>query len=243
MPRPLRNLPGGGVYHVMNRASMGLVLFEKDGDYLAFEKAMAEGLKRWPGLRLVAYCLMPNHFHLVLWPRGDGEVSAYVRWVAMTFAHRWHAHRGSTGRGRLFQGRFKSFPVQRDGSVLAVCRYVERNALRAGLVRRAEAWRWGSLAGRAAAEAGDERREGAWLSAWPVERGEESEWVRRVNEPETPEELEALRRSANRGTPLGGERWAKATAGRLGLGSTLRARGRPKSGRKKGGRKNGVIPF
>jgi putative transposase len=228
----------------MNRASIGLELFTKDGDYLAFEKAMAEGLQRWPGVRVVTYCLMPNHFHMVLWPKADNEVSAYLRWVTMTFSHRWHAHRKSIGRGRVFQGRFKSFPVQRDGKVLAVCRYVERNPLRAGLVRRAQDWPWSSLACRLEALSGDPRRATALLSPWPIHRGtrgepaktdhdaqrnEEAEWLRRVNEPETAEELSALRNSAYRGTPLGSDRWVKSTARNLGLESSLRNRGRPRS--------------
>src|SRR5262249_23193729 len=95
--------------------------------------------------RLLAFCLMPNHWHLVLWPEQDGELSRYLHRVTMTPTQRWHAHHHTTGTGPLYQGRFKSFPVQADEHLLTVCRYVERNPLGAGLVRRAEHWRWSSL--------------------------------------------------------------------------------------------------
>jgi putative transposase len=98
-------------------------------------------------MRLLSYCLMPNHWHLVLWPRADGELSDFGHWLTLTHTQRWHAHYHNVGTGHLYQGRFKSFPVARDEHFLQLCRYVERNPLRAGLVRRAEAWQWGSLWG------------------------------------------------------------------------------------------------
>jgi putative transposase len=127
------------------------------------------------------------------------------------------------GAGHLYQGRFKSFPVAQDDHFLRVCRYVERNAARAGLVRRAEVWRWCSLWQRA-----QEPRPEKWLlSAWPVVVAE-ADWVREVNRPQTEAELEALRRSVQRGQPYGEELWAERVARRLGLESTLRPRGRPR---------------
>jgi hypothetical protein len=88
-------------------------------------------------MRLLAYCLMPNHFHLLVWPRADGDLSQFLRWLTVTHTQRWHAHHRTAGTGHLYQGRFKSFPVQSDEHFLTVCRYVERNALRANLVGRA----------------------------------------------------------------------------------------------------------
>src|SRR6266850_1096513 len=96
-------------------------------------------------MRVLAYCVMPNHWHLVLWPRADGDFSHYVGWLTLTHTQRWHAYQHTVGTGHLYQGRFKSFPVQTDEHVLTVCRYVERNPVRAGLVPQAEHWRWGSL--------------------------------------------------------------------------------------------------
>src|SRR3954447_20502884 len=139
MGRPLRFDRGGFVYHVLNRANGRLPIFLKDGDYQAFLRILAEAQEHVPGMRLLAYCLLPNHWHLVLWPRHDGELADFAHWLTLTHTQRWHAHYRDVGTGHLYQGRFKSFPVAEDAHFLQVCRYVERNALRAGLVRRAEA--------------------------------------------------------------------------------------------------------
>ena len=174
-------------------------------------------------MRLLAYCLMPNHFHLLLWPREDGDLSRFMRWLTMTHTQRWHAHRRTAGTGHLYQGRFKSFPVQSDEHFLTVCRYVERNALRAGLVERAEDWRWGSLWARRAKDDADR----PVLTPWPIDRPRD--WTSRVNRPFGPKEEEAVRRSIQRGQPFGSESWQAEVAARLGLESVLRPRGRPRT--------------
>ena len=221
MPRKARVAPGGMVYHALNRAVARLTLFEKNGDYEAFERVMAEAQQRHP-TRILAYCVMPTHWHLVLWPRKDGEMTAFLRWMTLTHTMRWHAHHHTSGTGHLYQGRFKSFPVQSDEYLYTVLRYVERNALRANQVKAAEDWRWGSLWRRKYGDA--EAR--ALLSDWPVDRPRN--WVWRVNQAETAAELESLRRSVNRGRPFGSAAWTSRTAKRLGLEWTLRERGRPK---------------
>lgn len=215
------------VYHALNRANARLTIFEDDEDYAAFERTLAEAVTRYD-MQLPAYCVMPNHFHLVLWPRLDGELSLFMGWLTMTHTQRWHAHRHSAGTGHLYQGRFKSFPVQDDGHFLTLCRYVERNPLRAGLVERAEHWRWGSLWRRVAKNSGD----GPLLQSWPVDRP--SDWVKRVNTALSGSEEEALRRAIRRGQPYGDGQWQVATAARLGLTSTLRPIGRPKKGQLNG---------
>ena len=113
----------------MNRTWGKIELFEDSGDYEAFERVLAEAVKRQPEVGVCAYCLMPNHFHLVLWPKRDGVLSSFMQWLTMTHALRWHAHRRSVGRGHLYQSRFKSFAIQQDWHFLSVCRYAERNAV------------------------------------------------------------------------------------------------------------------
>ncbi|MDP9173653.1 MAG: transposase, partial [Planctomycetota bacterium] len=139
MPRQARSAPGGLVYHVINRGNGRRRLFHKPADYAAFQQVMLEAMARTP-TRLLGWCLMPNHWHMVLWPREDGELSAFVRWLTHTHTQRWHAHHRSAGQGHVYQGRFKSFPIQRDEHLLTVLRYVERNPVRAARVARAEAW-------------------------------------------------------------------------------------------------------
>jgi putative transposase len=221
MPRSPRYAPGGIVYHAMNRSVARLPLFRKHGDYEAFERVLALAMKEHP-TRLLAYCIMPNHWHMVLWPRADGELTAFLRWLTLTHSMRWHTHYHTSGTGHLYQGRFRSFPIEADDHLYTVLRYVERNALRANLVRRAENWRWSSLWRRCCADPAAR----ALLTDWPVE--EPADWVRQVNRPQTQAELEALRRSVVRDRPFGSEAWTQRIAKRLGLEYTLRPRGRPR---------------
>ena len=221
MPRAPRADEAGGLYHALNRGNSRARIFRKDADYEAFERILGEGLARHP-VRLFCYQLMPNHWHMVLRPTQDGEMSRFLRWVTATHTMRHHAHCRTSGTGHVYQGRFKSFPVQDDSHFLTVCRYVERNALRAELVQRAEDWRWGSLwRWLKAVEPAP-----ALLSPWPIPRS--PHWLSRVNEPLTDRELADLRRSAQRGSPFGESSWIESTARRLGLSSTLNPRGRPK---------------
>ena len=222
MPRRARISTGGLAYHILNRRVGRLGLFDKPADYMAFEKILNEAHER-TGIRIAAYCLMPNHWHLLLWPRDDGELSEVMRWVTVTHTQRWHAHRESFGSGPVYQGRFRSFPVQTDEHFLTVARYVERNALRAKLVKRAEQWQWSSLWRWAQ---GDPKLL-AFLSDWPVKRPRQ--WVGWVNRLETASELEDLRCSAQRGRPFGSQGWVVRVVKRLSLESTLRPRGRPKA--------------
>ncbi|HLN26134.1 MAG TPA: transposase [Gemmataceae bacterium] len=223
-PRRLRCASGGFAYHVLNRAVGRGTLFDKSADYAAFEKVLRQA-QDWQPMRLLAYCAMPNHWHLLLWPHADGDLSEFMRWLTVTHTQRWHAHHHTSGTGPLYQGRFKSFPIEADEHLLTVCRYVERNPLRAGLVRQAQAWRWGSLWHRE-----HDSGEGL-LSAGPVPLPEH--WVKHVNRVQSQAELEATRRSLQRGCPFGAPAWQERTAKQLGLESTLRPRGRPAKGKRK----------
>jgi putative transposase len=209
------------VYHVLNRAVARLPLFEKPADYAAFIRVLAEALDESP-MRILAFVLMPNHWHFVLWPERDHDLTNFCRWLTHTHSMRWHAHYHTSGTGHIYQGRFKSFAVESDEHCYAVCRYVERNPLRANLVQRAEHWRWSSLWRRIQGD--DQPRE--LLSPWPLPLPDD--WLEHVNAPQSEAELEALRRSLQRGSPLGSLMWQKSMAVRLGLGHTLRPIGRPK---------------
>jgi putative transposase len=101
---------------------MRLPIFESDGDYEAFERVLAEGVERFRP-RLLVYCLMTNHGHLVAWPQEDGVLSRFVGWVTLTHTRRYHAHRHTAGGGHLYQGRFKSLSVQQDQHFHTLCRY------------------------------------------------------------------------------------------------------------------------
>ncbi len=209
------------VFHVLNRRVGRMPIFDHEEDYAAFERVVTETLRVAP-IRICAFCWMPNHWHFVLWPRCDGDLSEFMQRMANMHTQRWQRAKGKVGDGHLYQGRFKSFPVESDEYFYAVVRYVERNALRAGLVARAEDWRWGSLHRRMAGQ------RGALLADWPLPVP--FDWCEQVNQPQTEAELEAIRRCVQRGCPYGSASWVDHAAERLGLQSTLRSRGRP-SGR------------
>ncbi len=210
------------VFHVLNRGVGRRNLFDKPDDFLAFERVILEALRTRP-MRVCAYCLMSNHWHFVLWPESDGDLPAFMQQLTNTHVKRWKEHRHETGYGHLYQGRYKSFPVQSDEYFYQVVRYVERNALRAKLVKRAEAWPWSSLG----CTTGD-KSPIRILSDWPLPRP--ANWIELVNEPQTESELAALRRCFNRGAPYGDHDWIATTVKQLGLESTLRPRGRPRKG-------------
>jgi len=221
MPRTSRVAPGGMVFHVLNRGVGRQRLFDKPADYAAFEDLLVETLAKQP-MRICSYCLMPNHWHFVVWPEHDGDLAAFMQRLSVTHVTRWQKHRRRVGEGHVYQGRFKSFPVETDDYFYQVVRYVERNALRANLVARAEDWQWSSLWRREHGSP-EQRR---WLGEWPLSRPRR--WLELVNEPQSDAELEALRRCVLKGQPFGSANWIEQTAKQLGLESTLRSRGRPR---------------
>ena len=219
MPRRMQFGSGGIIFHVLNRGARRLRLFNTSDDYRAFLRCLAE-TKRRISLRILAYCIMPNHFHLVAWPARDGELAEFMHLMTCTHGRRWHVWRNSVGQGAVYQSRYKAFPVQGDRHFLVVCRYVERNALRAGLVSRAEDWPWSSLAPTR------DSRSFLPVDDWPVPRP--PDWLTLVNEAQFAGETARVRNAVRCGLPLGDSSWASETADRLGLGGTGRRPGRPR---------------
>jgi len=219
MPRPARASQGGVIYHVLNRGTGGIRLFRKQRDFDAFIKLLDDAADATVPMRVLGLCLMHTHWHLVLWPKEDGDLSTYVGWLSNAHVRRRHTHYHTHGTGHLYQGRFKSFPVQDDDHFLTLMRYVEANPVRAKIVAGAQDWKWSSLALRGA-QVGQRI-----LSDWPVERPQG--WTRRVNAPMRERALAEVRAALTRGRPFGSDAWMNRIARRLGLESTLRPRGRP----------------
>jgi len=147
MPPRARSLLSECYVHVINRSAHKVPLFERSKDYRDFLRILRDGLDRYP-VRLVAYCLMSNYWHLVAAPVGSAVLSKLVHWVTTTHAVSIHKRPSARGHGPVHQGKFKSHPVQGLGQLLRVIRCVERQALAGNLVSRAEDWPWGSLADR-----------------------------------------------------------------------------------------------
>ena len=208
MPRIARGQTGGLFTHVINRGNGRQSVFGGAEDYAAFARLLADVNERTP-MRIVSFCLMPNHFHLILWPHEDGDLSQWMQWLMST--HVRHHHQRHGGSGHLWQGRFKSFVIKRrrptaaqrgagllrvGDPIIQVARYVERNPVRAGLAESAEQWPWSSLrwwSNPAAAP-----------SFWQeVGFHRPQDWPSVVNEPQSEAELTALRQCIVRGRPFG----------------------------------------
>jgi putative transposase len=186
------------IFHAMNRGSRKGLIFDGTRDYAAFERLLRLTVDRFD-MSVFSYSLMPNHWHLVVAPPAGQTLSKPLKWLTETHARRWHLYRGTVGQGAVYQGRFKAIPIEADAHFLRVCRYVERNACRAGLVDRAENWRWCSLWRR------EYHVETSWLRPWPVPRP--ADWLELVNRPQTASDLEAIRTAIRRGTPFGTGTW------------------------------------
>jgi putative transposase len=204
-------------YHVVNRGNARARVYHDPRDYTTFVHLIARACIDVP-MRVLAYCLMPNHFHLVVWPFASGDLSRWMHWLLTTHVVLHHRRHGTSGR--IWQGRYKAFPIQADHHLLTVMRYVERNAARAGLAETAESWRWSSVASWNHANRAD------FLVAGPVPRPQD--WIQRVNESATDAELAAIRMAVKRSRPFGTNDWIVRTAKALHIESTLRNRGRPR---------------
>ncbi len=206
MPVRPRHNTGQFVFHVFNRAIQTLVLFEQPGDYEMFLGIIREAADHYH-MRILAYAVMPNHWHVVLWPPDDSCLSAFMQRITVRHAKRWREMRGSTGRGAVYQGRFRAVAIQRDDHFLRACRYVERNPLRARLVHAAEDWPWSS------ASPGAGRDDRPALAPWPVPKP--ADWRDWLNVPEPPGDLKEIRRAIRRGLPYGNITWRAGTMRRL----------------------------
>jgi len=217
MPRTRRAAVGGVIYHVLNRGNGRMQIFRKPGDYRAFVGLMIDAKQR-AAVDVFGYCLMPNHWHIILRPAGDTDLAAYFSWLTNTHVKRYRSHYQRTS-GHLYQGRFKSFPVQEQDYFLSLTRYVEANPLRAKLVTRAQDWPWSSLAC-------DRDVSKSLLAPWPVPRP--SDWAARVNQLVDASAARRLTTSFERSQPFGSPTWTSRTASQMGIEHTIRPRGRPK---------------
>lgn len=220
MPRIARGLADGYIYHVLNRGNSKQEIFRKSHDYNVFIDRIKEAKSNYP-IKIFAYCLMPTHFHIVVLAVKAEGLSKWMQWLMTSHVRRYHKHYGT--RGHVWEGRFKSFIIQKDNHLLTVLRYVEGNPVRAGLVKLAKDWPWSSHR-----ESINEKPH-FLIDEPPIELPQD--WARYVNEPLTVKELAELSESVSRGSPYGLPTWQIDVSIELGLESTLRPRGRPKKGR------------
>ena len=212
---------GGEVYHVINRANARLQIFFKEADYKLFENILEDAAAKYE-VKVFAYCVMPNHFHLVIQPKKDGDLQKCMQWLTLTHTQRWHVQNKTIGSGSLYQGRYKSFLIQQDQHLLTVIRYVERNPLRAKLVTKIQNWQYSSAYKKLFVT------EPSILSQPPVSFPKD--YLHFLQKPLTIQEIDQTRNAVNKGKPFGSPKWTDRMIDRFKLGMTDRKVGRPKKG-------------
>jgi len=218
MPRRRRTGIAGIPHHVINRACRRSVIFGSEQDYRTWENLLIAATKRY-SLRVTDFAVLTNHFHLIVWPEQDLQLSRFMQWLTGTQTQRWHAAHGTTGTGPLYQGRFKAIPIQSDHHFLTVARYVARNPVRALLSRRVEEWRWSSAWHRC-------NSSDSFLSDWPIRMPHN--WLALANDPLPDEELAAVREAVALNWPYGDAEWTREMAERFAMQRALRFPGRPR---------------
>ncbi len=203
---------------MLNRGVGKMRLFRGKQDHEAFQRCLRETLELLP-MRVLGYCVMSNHWHLVLWPQGDGDLAKFMLRLTISHVRRWLIHRGEVGTGHVYQGRYKSFPVQDDDHLATLCRYVERNPLRANLVKSCVDWPWSSAGQLALPE-----QLKIPITKLPIPR--RKDWVPWVDQPQTAAEEAALSRCITESRPYGSERWLEKVKKTHGWREPLK-RGRP----------------
>jgi len=225
MPRPLRPIDDGLIYHVINRGNNRQRVFAKKGDFEAFLTALAELKERKP-FELYGYCLLDNHFHLLIRPKG-ASISRIMQSLLVSHTQRYHKHHRSGGH--VWQGRFKSPVIQNDEHLLTVLRYIEANPLRARIVRRAEEYLWSSYPYHGVGQANElVDRLVLYEELSPTPSVRRRKWAEKVHRPLEEQALKAIRRASATGLPYGNPAWVERLAKRLDLDLTIRPRGRPR---------------
>ena len=221
MGRPRRNSQGGYVYHIVGRGMKPRPMFRSDEDYQEFDAVLVQAVDRFEP-RLLAYCVLPKHWHLLMTPRKDGDLSKLMAWLTTTHSARWHTKPRRAGTGGLYKRRFLAFPVQDDLKLLDVLRFVESHPLRSGLVESLSDWQWSSAWRR-----GNEKDPSSpLLSSPPVPLP--LDWSEQLKVGMPTATLDRIKHSIQRSCPYGEALWVQKTAVRLDLESTLRPRGRPR---------------
>jgi putative transposase len=219
MPRIARGLADGHYYHIINRGNGRQEVFHKSEDYVAFFELLKEAVERH-SVGVYAWCLMPNHFHLLVKPERAECLSAWMQWLMTSHVRRYHRHYKTSGH--VWQGRYKSFIIQEDTHLITVARYIEGNPVRSGLATCAAEWQWSSHSNRTGGEPGFIKE-----LPLPLPQG----WAEYVDIPMTESELERMRKSVNRQSPFGSPGWQGEVTEMLGLSATINPRGRPRKRR------------
>jgi putative transposase len=209
------------IFHVINRSNARWDIFKTEKDFQGVLKSLVETFELIP-IDIFAFCIMSNHWHFIVKPKANGDMAQFFGKFTQKATQRWHAKHGSVGTGHLFQGRFKSFLVEKDDYFFQLAKYVEANPLRAAMVKKAEDWPWSSLSLRLK----NLELAKKILVPWPVDIPKN--YLNLINQPLPKVQLDNIRTSLEKSRPLGSEGWVARQVNKYNLGYTLREPGRPK---------------
>ncbi len=221
MPRLARVDVGNEIYHVINRANGRLKIFDSSQDYQLFEQLLLEA-QELTDMRILAYVIMPNHWHLLLWPMNDGDLAQFMHRLSNTHTRRMHTATGTIGNGHLYQGRYKSFLVDSNNYLLTIIKYIERNPVRARLSNACEEWQWGSAWRRS--QGTSKQKKLIHPSPEPLPHP----YLKWINTAEKPNDLSIIRASVNKNIPFGRDSWVDTMISTYHLETTKRGVGRPR---------------
>lgn len=226
MGRLPRQVQDGLIYHALNRGNNRGDVFNDDDDHEAFRESLAKTKARYP-FRLLGYCVMTNHFHLLIRPEPGQSISRILQ--SLTVAHTWRHHKRHRTNGHVWQGRFKG-PVIQDGAhLLAVLRYIEANPLRAGMVKDLNDHPWSSYQAHGLGRTDPLVSPfSEWESLGKTPAMRHARWRRKLAGAQPVAELSAIRDSLRTGRPFGSGDWSESIARRLGIDLNPRPRGRPR---------------
>lgn len=193
----------GNYYHVLNRTNARVIISFTDCEYKLLEHIIEEACMFFD-IHILAYCIMPNHFHFVVFTQQEGELGTVFKWITQTHTQRWHKKRNTIGTGSLYQGRFKSFPIQEDQYLFNVIRYVERNPLTANLVSNPLNWKYSSLYRR---HKGTEKDRNILQ---PIDNLLPKNYIKHLMTPISKKELDGFKKAINQNQAFGDDTYREA---------------------------------
>ena len=221
MPRLARTVCARVPHHITQRGNRREKVFFTDADRAAYLGWLKEYAEKHT-LEILAYCLMPNHIHLIVVPATEEGLHQALKPLHMRYAQRINRARG--WKGHLWQGRFFSAALD-EAYLWAAIRYVERNPGRARMVRKAENYPWSSAGAHCGLRQDAVLTQKAYWRKQFEAIGDWSAWLAQGDEPE---KLERLRRNAEKGLPCGSDRFIRKLEKLTGRVLQYRPRGRPR---------------
>ncbi len=214
----------GKVLHAMNRRVDRQTLFCTDEDYALFRSLMSEAVYKF-NLRILEWVLMPNHWHMLIFPETKNQVSEFMHWLCGIHAKKWRAEKDNEGNGALYQDRFKAFLVKPGLHVDRLRNYLAMNPVKANLVDNPFDWIWGSA---------KRVHRDCLISTIPISKGpppSPSDLKELLSTPLnlTETQIDRLEKSFLKGLPYGDDVWTEQMIEEYHLEHTLRKAGRPKS--------------